>query len=1105
MAGTNLKRKRDASPKGLTPGELLKRNTIAPPWGWVLSEATDVSQITNEHLLATCGMSSRSTHRFCRNKYSSRPETPPATDSDDIIVISDDDDDDDSQCTKRSCKVNPNCLNYLSQNKWESEDDAREMFLDVAALGRDPAEDKRRKGVPVGLKNLGATCYANASLQVWFRDLAFRRGVYDCEPTEESPEKFEDSPIFQLQCAFAALQTTTQDVFNPEKLVEALQLKTTEQQDAQEFSKLFLSHLDAEFQRQSKSALKTLITDQFQGKQVYGTICSKCRTVSARDSDFLEIEISFKNNAKLEDGIATLLQEESLSGDNRYLCSTCDSLQDATRYTELRVLPPVVHFSLQRFAYNFTTMERVKSKNTITFPKVLDLTPFLGKAADRKSEPPPKLDANIYELRGVLLHKGKSAYHGHYEAQIFDVVSNSWFQFNDETVTKIKKLGDKLPAKETVIDVDAEEETKTSARAKQRENARKRQRIEDSEDELPFNPPSILDAARSLEPESRISSKDAYMLVYSRRESCASPEVPDPPPRALRVVNDLNAAHDRACEAYAEKEKMTLAAFQETRRKVLDIYRAWSVTPNEKDFVIVSQKTLDDFLCQTVIKSATTESIEPHPLALTEILCVHDRYDHKKAGLMKRITLDAYNKIKSLNCVLSPELTSNDVCRECVENAFQAKLYAKQHPQQVIEFDNVSTPGLERDGYWISKPWLRDWRLHRPKMNSPSGDPSPGADEYLSHVECEHGGLSLSPTQRCKISLQGVELLQTLFPSWQPLSDDMEPCMVCDGLANMGVEERQQLRRRAEEERAKLKPLHENTDSYTSSLDKVPCALVSNAFIRAWRSWLTRPAENIRPDRIDNESFFCEHGLLAFDPNCPADLAGSLVVIRRSDWDELEQIYSGGPLIAVEKSEDSFKHPIAVCTGCRQRRKTEWTSTEITIQSKTKEQAEKRRSSKPVSYAGSRQSTRIRLAKENMAQTKMNVEKTTTIKDIKVHVQKELKIPTICQRLFYQSRELDDNAATIGSLNIFAHSVFELRQENEVYEISDSEEAPKKKRKPEEAGFGGTLLGRSHHVSSSPPPTTPPPPSRVKVCGVCTFENEATDVEACTMCDTVFA
>lgn len=44
----------------------------------------------------------------------------------------------------------------------------------------------------------------------------------------------QDSPIFQLQVTFAALQEGTQNVFNPAKLVESLKLRTTEQQDAQE-------------------------------------------------------------------------------------------------------------------------------------------------------------------------------------------------------------------------------------------------------------------------------------------------------------------------------------------------------------------------------------------------------------------------------------------------------------------------------------------------------------------------------------------------------------------------------------------------------------------------------------------------------------------------------------------------------------------------------------------------------------------------------------------------------------------------------------------------------------------------------------------------------
>ena len=44
----------------------------------------------------------------------------------------------------------------------------------------------------------------------------------------------EDSPIFQLQVTFAALQEGCRKVFNPTKLVESLQLRTSEQQDAQE-------------------------------------------------------------------------------------------------------------------------------------------------------------------------------------------------------------------------------------------------------------------------------------------------------------------------------------------------------------------------------------------------------------------------------------------------------------------------------------------------------------------------------------------------------------------------------------------------------------------------------------------------------------------------------------------------------------------------------------------------------------------------------------------------------------------------------------------------------------------------------------------------------
>ncbi|KAI0755796.1 hypothetical protein C8Q74DRAFT_1175496, partial [Fomes fomentarius] len=184
------------------------------------------------------------------------------------------------------------------------------------------------------------------------------------------------------------------------------------------FSKLFMAHLDNEFRKQQNPELQSLIPNQFQGKLVYNTVCPNCQRRSERDSDF---EVNLENNATHEDRLGALLEPEILSGDNKYLCQRCDSLQDAKRYTGLRELPPVLHFSLLRFAYDLSSMERKTSKQTILIPTFIDMDRFIGPDEDRKQRKKKhtKASKNLYELRGVLPHT--SAYHGHYEAQVFDV------------------------------------------------------------------------------------------------------------------------------------------------------------------------------------------------------------------------------------------------------------------------------------------------------------------------------------------------------------------------------------------------------------------------------------------------------------------------------------------------------------------------------------------------------------------------------------------------------------------------------------------------------------------------------------------------------------
>lgn len=105
----------------------------------------------------------------------------------------------------------------------------------------------------------------------------FRSGVYACLPSSNgnvevscallysnlvlniSPS--QTSPLFQLQVLFAFLQNSSQGVYNPEALVSSLKLDKAEQQDVQEFSKLFMSLLDHEFKKQGERAAVEGTTD----------------------------------------------------------------------------------------------------------------------------------------------------------------------------------------------------------------------------------------------------------------------------------------------------------------------------------------------------------------------------------------------------------------------------------------------------------------------------------------------------------------------------------------------------------------------------------------------------------------------------------------------------------------------------------------------------------------------------------------------------------------------------------------------------------------------------------------------------------------------------
>ncbi|KAI0345367.1 cysteine proteinase [Trametopsis cervina] len=1174
------KRPRRTSPatQGLSAGERLKRAKLSGydrfAWTWVGTEVNNAAHITQEHRLATCGFNDSSAFQFCANKYRESVAKQEKTETkvaggldDDIIVVSDDET---PACNVKNCRGNPHCLNYLGQEKWENEEKARTAYLKAIEFGPDPNDDSRVADTPVGLKNLGATCYANAYLQVWFQDIPFRRGVFKCQPNHHE-EKFEESPIFQLQVTFAAMQLSRELAFNPVKLVESLKIRTTEQQDAQEFSKLFMAHLDSEFQKQSDPTLKSLIADQFQGKEVYATVCTRCHKRSQRDNDFLEIEVSLTNNAKLEERIAALLEPETLSGDNKYFCSACDSLQDAERHTEITELPPVLHFSLLRFVYDLTTMERKKSKQLISFPETLDMGQFLKskqKSATRSN------NSNKYQLRGILLHKGPSAYHGHYEAQIFDVATKTWYQFNDELVTKIDSLFPENKAQPKASQNGSQGTGKsTKALGKTKSGTIKKQPVRvDSDIEILDDDSSQKAPTPPTKDEHYISSRDAYMLVYARSsDTNGTPDStattlnkqttaisngtglsPTPPQRAIEVVEAVNSEHAKVCADYAARKQEVEAEFRDIRQRIMGIYRSWHLSHSAEDTVIVSRQALEQWMSRHLTpplrrKPDNDEKDDPMEvdegmltLANDDIICEHGKFSPETVPKLKRLKKSAYDNIIAQDgCQFSPILSPSDVCDECVERLFTERLYQIEHPRLVALLDEVCPVDEGQRAYWVSKNWLKgrwhikahysDWRLAKPRMHKTSqGDPPPDDPEFNSHVKCEHGQLTPNIMSRRRISLAAYDVLRGIFPNWSTLSTDAEICVVCEALIHISKADKRGARIQAEEEKAKLKHMHDNAlNGGIKLLEHVPCAVVPAQFIRTWKQWLFRPAELPRPETVDNAQYICQHGLLTLDPNSPDDLDATVAVITRTDWDTLETLYPGGPLIALERDGERWIHSPEVCEACREERKTSFELTELTIRVLRTEDvdptpetfaarsSEKQEAAQPtlITYGSRksgpiRQSRRIRQVKDVGRKEKIPVTRTMSVKDVKVLIQEELNIPTISQRLYYQGNELDDNEATIGSLGVHSNDTMDLREQPEDVDLLDSTSDVEPSRRREEGqGFGGTLLGNNGHTSNTPHSSQheeePESGTTGHSCPVCTFDN-ALDATVCAMCDTAF-
>ncbi|CAM9728056.1 unnamed protein product [Lampetra planeri] len=277
-------------------------------------------------------------------------------------------------------------------------------------------------GKGAGLRNLGNTCFLNATLQC----LAYTPPLANYLLLQEHCSTCQRSD-FCLMCVMERHVVSTfnnsQTVLTPSVITNnimriAKHLRIGRQEDAHEFLRYVVDAMQAsclyghsELDRYTEAT--TLLYQIFGGYLRSRVECMQCCNDSNTYDTCLDIALYINNSSHLVEAFGEFFNEEIL---DEYTCARCCHKGKATKTMALHRLPNVLTVSIKRY-----NLYGVKINQNITYPEHLDMQPFTSTS---QGEPA------IYSLYSVLVHKGADSNSGHYYC--YNKISDGkWCRMND--------------------------------------------------------------------------------------------------------------------------------------------------------------------------------------------------------------------------------------------------------------------------------------------------------------------------------------------------------------------------------------------------------------------------------------------------------------------------------------------------------------------------------------------------------------------------------------------------------------------------------------------------------------------------------------------------